>query len=473
MSIGGLLSLGGLAVGFGALLLGAELLLVASVVLAVLGLLVLFVLKLVPRHGRAAARLQLRIANSLGDAQVFLNSPTMAQAMVAQVVADLEWLHSRCDRLVVVAHSQGTVVAHAALTGDHRPWRLEAFCTGGSALTIFDAPRIAAVKVPEDDEHFFPEQRTGDRLLRENLRAQAYWTAAARHFRTLHPTARWLNFWSGCDPVSTGPLSVRTIPGIEEFQVQNTGSFLRDHTAYPNNYPQFVAPLAELVLDAAGISADDALGVSPDRLNDARRAQERLFGLRSRARIVSWVAALVLTLWLLYADAGKSTVAWVAGQGRRLGPRLPGWIGHIRLSHLLVAPVLAAIGIGSVLALYSGAAAVCQNRLNARVVAGAVVSPRAWSVPSYAFNVVLFAICLLPPAVYAAPHLNDLGFVRFAAGVPVTMLAISVFTLERPAIYDDNALEKVCRSLRADTSPGIGPGFGFALPPADPGPEAE
>lgn len=446
---------GGLFIAISVGVIGVDLLLLAGVTTAAAGLVALFVMRLLPGQGERAARLQLRVANSLGDAQVFLNSPSTAQAMISQVTADLAWLQNRCDRLVVIAHSQGTVVAHSALTSSNcPPLHVAAFCTAGSALTIFNTPSIAAQQVPMDAEHFFPVQRDADRLLRENLRTQAYWTGQARRFRSLYPGARWQNYWSACDPVPAGPFSVRAVPGLEEFQIQNTGSFLRDHTAYSKNGPQFVASLTEVILAAAGLTPEAHFGVPPERLTQARRAQQRLFRLRSRARLLGWIATFALTLGLVYSGRGRSIVTWSSAQQQRLGPKLPSWLGHVHISHFLLAPVLASFAVGVVFALYSGMAAIGQAALNAHVGSTNTGLPRRWSVMPYIFNAVLLApVFVLLGAGALHTDSDTLTMAFFLLNAPIAMLLVLAFTLDPPMVYDDTGLEKAATSLRAPSEP--------------------
>ena len=52
---------------------------------------------------------------SFGDLLVFVRSPVRFAAMAERVRGDIEWLDRNCDRVMVVAHSQGSAVAWQAI----------------------------------------------------------------------------------------------------------------------------------------------------------------------------------------------------------------------------------------------------------------------------------------------------------------------------------------------------------------------
>jgi hypothetical protein len=95
----------------GAFLLVLSLVLSALAVLLLLLLLIFSVLP-IPKASSFAAKLATRLATSIGDSYVLVESPTQFNAMVSRVRRDLKWLSSRCKHLAIVAHSQGAVVAH-------------------------------------------------------------------------------------------------------------------------------------------------------------------------------------------------------------------------------------------------------------------------------------------------------------------------------------------------------------------------
>ncbi|MGI8486242.1 MAG: hypothetical protein ACR2OU_18525, partial [Thermomicrobiales bacterium] len=113
------------------------LLVVPSLVLVVLFQLVILTLSVfgaVPRLRSYVAGLQLRITGSIGDVMVMVANPLQFNAMTTRLVSDLQWLHEQLPegRIAVVAHSQGTGVAHAALQASHVP--VDLLVTFGTAL---------------------------------------------------------------------------------------------------------------------------------------------------------------------------------------------------------------------------------------------------------------------------------------------------------------------------------------------------
>lgn len=112
-------------------------LVVPSLVLVVLFQMLILTLSLfgaVPKLRSSVAGLQLRIAGSIGDVMVMVANPLQFDAIAARIAGDLQWLSEQVPggRIAVVAHSQGTGVAHAVLQTSHVP--VDLFVTFGTAL---------------------------------------------------------------------------------------------------------------------------------------------------------------------------------------------------------------------------------------------------------------------------------------------------------------------------------------------------
>jgi hypothetical protein len=146
----------------------------------------------------------------------------------------------QCDRIVVIAHSMGTVIAYEGLT---------------SVLT--------------SQEDRKPQKPTTFICLAQALRR--VWLVAANdphRLRGVLPDGvRWLHFWARYDPVAAGPLNARSLPQIdpwldrvvpdpdealrdrlercENVDVVNTDSTFTDHTTYWQNLDQVVGPIAQ------------------------------------------------------------------------------------------------------------------------------------------------------------------------------------------------------------------------------------
>jgi tetratricopeptide (TPR) repeat protein len=98
---------------YGGMQMLAGLLLVPFVLLLVLLALILGLLPGPTR--RAAAWIQRLLASYVGDSMVFVGNDVVAAEIFTRVRTDLEWLVPRCQRIAIVAHSQGGAVAHEVL----------------------------------------------------------------------------------------------------------------------------------------------------------------------------------------------------------------------------------------------------------------------------------------------------------------------------------------------------------------------
>jgi hypothetical protein len=118
-----------------------------------------------------------------------------------------------CDEVVVVAHSQGAVVAFDALTsgGIAHIGRINRFITVGAALN-------KAWTLEE-----------GSKALNG----------------ALPPTVeRWVDLWANYDPVPGGPLK-RLFPVVRSERLTNAINVLTDHDLYWSNPEQFLSRLAQ------------------------------------------------------------------------------------------------------------------------------------------------------------------------------------------------------------------------------------
>ena len=64
-----------------------------------------------PQLQTVLSRLQSPIAASLGDSYMLVSRPIEAAAIQTKIDADLKWLAQRCERIAVIAHSQGAASA--------------------------------------------------------------------------------------------------------------------------------------------------------------------------------------------------------------------------------------------------------------------------------------------------------------------------------------------------------------------------
>jgi len=193
----------------------------------------------------ASAFLDYIMLHWIAATQVYTQDYTRSAGIRERFESEIERLlrDERCDRLVVIAHSMGTVIAYEGLT------------------TVLTRPEFRD-----------KDQPVTFICLAQALRRAWLMTADDPHrLRGVLPErVRWLHFWARYDPVAAGPLSARSLPRLdawpdpetpdphealcarlercENVDVVNTDSALTDHTTYWQNFEQVVGPIArELV----------------------------------------------------------------------------------------------------------------------------------------------------------------------------------------------------------------------------------
>jgi hypothetical protein len=196
---------------------------VAATILAIPLILGLYVLAQIPGPvEQAVMGLRNFFLDQVGDFYTFMWDDIQAVHIRGSVAAAIHFLVEKrqCERIAVVAHSQGTVVAYDALCSDAvlpaDLARVKTFITFGSALNNAWDKRL----VP----------------------------ARTCRLRTPLPAGiRWVNFWSAYDPVSGGRLSVpdHIRPPDEELKVTNWMNVILDHGGYFTNREEFLSRLAQ------------------------------------------------------------------------------------------------------------------------------------------------------------------------------------------------------------------------------------
>jgi len=77
-----------------------------------------------------------KLSAVLGDSYVLAHCPVQYAAMRTQVAHDLAWLEARCNKVVIVAHSQGAAIVHQVLKDDASSrQQLRAFITLGQGIS--------------------------------------------------------------------------------------------------------------------------------------------------------------------------------------------------------------------------------------------------------------------------------------------------------------------------------------------------
>ena len=238
---------------------------VAAAILSIPLILGLYLLAQIPGPvERAVMGLRNFVQDQIGDFYTFMWDDIQAVHVRGSVATAIHFLVDKrqCERIAVIAHSQGTVVAYDALcSGAVLPEdlaRVKTFVTFGSALNNAWDKRLVPARTSR---------------VREPLPA----------------SMRWINVWSAYDPVSGGQL--RRPPHIrppdEDIEVTNWMNVILDHGGYFTNREEFLSRLAQ-ELESPG---------------DRKRSRffpedgEKLWGDRRRDRVltlVTWRVAAML-----------------------------------------------------------------------------------------------------------------------------------------------------------------------------------
>ncbi len=165
------------------------------------------------------------LLENIGDFYTYLYDEIQALHIRRALLGTITWLgEQRCDRICLVAHSHGAVLAYDVLTQtDLAPRPAEGVAKVTKLVTLGEALNNAIDLKPEG-------------LRRLDLAS-----------RGLGPGVRWVDIWSIYDPV---PGSAVTIPGAISVEVTNRMDVLVDHLVYLEN-EQVLSHLAQEI-DAPG-----------------------------------------------------------------------------------------------------------------------------------------------------------------------------------------------------------------------------
>lgn len=315
--------------------------------LAALGELVVLLLLVpllipIPRLRGFAKTAAVKLSNTLGDSFVLTSSTVQFDAMVRQVAHDLAWLQSEARAVAVVAHSQGSAVAHEAIRQYGTAENLTLFATVGQGLGKLHRVRalrrahrtagLASAWLGVAGLYLVTAltPRVVVSFARGDVRpySTAAWAAgvvaaavtyglfrrfvrdAAREEDDLllpddRRPERWLNYYASADPVSNGPLFSKPHEGIRELEVWNGASVLTDHTQYTKSQDDFLSCLAIALLSAIDRRSPSAGTVGA--LERARwRGWWRVWWL-SAARLIAAVAGVVtvVRVWTHLSAIGR------------------------------------------------------------------------------------------------------------------------------------------------------------------------
>ncbi|MBR7672916.1 hypothetical protein KDA82_07780 [Streptomyces daliensis] len=297
--------------------------------------LLLIPLASVPLLRRVIQRVQYLLVATVGDSLAFVDVPESFERMVDQVREELRTLDAVASNIVVVAHSQGAAVAHAALRREPLPSeRVLSFVTLGAGLD-----KLTVLRAVGDDgvsavvRHVGPLWAAppvlgmillgawtpgGVQAALATIAAYGFFLASAflplRYYRRLQRSIdeqlplpgqgerlEWLDVYASADPVPHGPLlPVEERPwtlqperaNVASFEVRNHRSPLTDHTTYQRNTEQVMLPLLDLVCSLTPLWLTRTVADYPRLLERGWARRTRRTGWRARTRL-----SALLALW--------------------------------------------------------------------------------------------------------------------------------------------------------------------------------
>lgn len=194
----------------------------------------LYVLTQIPGPiGQLVLGLRQFLLDQIGDFYTYLYDDIQSTHIRRSVALTVDYLvrTKNCERVAVVAHSQGTVIAYDALASES----VEQFRDVTTLVTFGSALNNAW------DPHIRPK-------------------VSCRLNASLPPNIRWLNFWAAYDAVVGGPVVPPPLPVMppteppttytirppdEDVPVTNLMNVILDHGGYFTNREEFLSRLAQ------------------------------------------------------------------------------------------------------------------------------------------------------------------------------------------------------------------------------------
>ncbi|MEX1072767.1 MAG: hypothetical protein WED86_03620, partial [Chloroflexota bacterium] len=347
---------------------------VASAVTPVFLALLVFSLIPIPALTGLVQAIAKNLTGSFGDLLILVRSPVRFAAMAEQVRTDIADMYRLCDRVIVLAHSQGSAVSWHAIrrTSEQDPRvaaRIDLFLTFGQAfrklkslylvqtgpgrrkLTFFGLATLTTILLliagyngagvlaeviysKFDPGLIFSRAQTplwwlggallGVLIVQELLVRMANDNDAAgereiqdeiKDVQKAMPGFQWLDLWASADPAPNGPLLAELPKGVESYKIRNVGSTLLDHAIYWSNRTVFVSAVG---FAAASLAPASPMGTQeriPQELRDAANVRSRRVTLLLAGRVL-FLVALATTLWGArhhLPEWGKAILDWVNG----------------------------------------------------------------------------------------------------------------------------------------------------------------
>ena len=318
----------------------------------------------IPQIDRAVRWTIVKISSTLGDIYVLAHCPVQYAAMRTKVAQDLRSLQGKCERVAIVAHSQGAAIAHQVLKDgdyDQDSGDLRAFITSGQGISKMHLlqrmewdPQYAGVAWWTRTLVTFGLACAGlpafALLMSRWLSAAVFRTLTTRPFSislivgglfivvlgVIHSTRKlkavveqdlhlppactrfiWTDYYASANPVSNGPL---TEPDSDKCtlprpcnEIYNSGSLVTDHNGYLRNRDQFLSKLLNnLVVAAYGRQKNEnqPFLVCPEdlKLVSTRRRWQITYLVIARMITIGFGLALLFFYHLSAVDAQMSSL---------------------------------------------------------------------------------------------------------------------------------------------------------------------
>jgi hypothetical protein len=315
----------------GAIWLPAALLFVLHAACLQLLLLIAAVIALIPIPSvrRYVSAVLQRATTILGDSYGLVANETQRAAILTRFQKTVDWLRPQCEKMVIIAHSQGAGVVGAALE-DRLIKPPELLVTFGAGLVKLlqlrqcevarRGPLLAAgwivpslltavfltvwLKWGTDQTYWGLGLVTGMLYFSAlfcTIAAHASWSATRIQSGAAPPgSRRWVDLYASSDPVPQGSLNVH-LPGydITSERIISRRSMLSDHTSYWQNRPEFVTRIAaELDQEAQLLGVPD-LATSKEYKRARKHHRDAMTVLS-----LGWASFMIsLLAWALFQPA--------------------------------------------------------------------------------------------------------------------------------------------------------------------------
>ncbi len=355
---------------------------VASAVTPVFLGLLIFSLVPIPALTAVVRAIAKNLSGSFGDLLILVRSPVRFAAMAEQVRSDIADMSGLCDKVIVLAHSQGSAVSWHAIrrTAEQDPAKranIDLFISFGQAFRKLKSLYLVQTSPGSRKLRFFGLATlttvlllvagyNGAGILGELVtskfdvwevvrtsRANLTWFVGAmlgvliaqellvrmanendlagegeiqneiKAVQKAMPGFRWLDLWASADPAPNGPLLATLPHGVESYKIRNVGSTLLDHAIYWSNRTVFVSAVA---FSAASLAPPSPIGTReriPAALREAAKVRGRRVTMLLAGRVL-FLAALATALWGARSklpEWGAATLDWIDSLP------LPDWFG--------------------------------------------------------------------------------------------------------------------------------------------------